>query len=130
MRDLALDSLSVGLFACDELVSELDELVWDLVFGFDDEGCCEVFGLFVFLYFVGITVFVLAETMKSFSENCVVAGFVTVFVIVDCTILEKVSSGFCSTILLASMYVMLFVTLILIISFSFFQTSHILDLDR
>ena len=68
--------------------------------------------------------------MKSFSENCVVAGFVTVFVIVDCTILEKVSSGFCSTIFLASMYVMLLGTLILIISFSFFQTSHSLDLDR
>ena len=35
MRDLALDSPSVGLFACDELLLELDELVWDLVFGFD-----------------------------------------------------------------------------------------------
>ena len=58
--------------------------------------------------------------MKSFSENCVIAGFVTVFVIVDCTILEKVSSGFCSTIPLASMYVMLLATLILIISFSVF----------
>ena len=123
MRDLALDSLSVVLFHC-------DELVWDFVLGFDVEACEVVWGLFDFLYFDGVKVFVLAQTMKSFPENCVLAGFVIGFVFVDCTIFEKAISCFCSNIFLVSKYVILLVTLTLIISFSFFQISRALDLER
>ena len=52
------------------------------------------------------------------------------FVAKDFTTFEKLNSGFCSYNFLASGYVKLFVTFILITSFSFFQAEHSFDLDR
>ena len=48
----------------------------------------------------------------------------------DCTILEKLKSGFFSNNCLASGYVRFLVTFILMISFSFFHVEHSFDLDK
>ena len=48
----------------------------------------------------------------------------------DLTTFEKLNSGFCSYNFLASGYVKFLVTLIFMISFSFFHVEHSFDLDR
>ena len=89
-----------------------------------------VFDFYLLFFGVGSKTFVLEVITLSSSEDCVLTVFNSGFATADCTIFEKVTSGVCSTIFLASMYVMFLVTLNFIISFSFFQTSHTLDLER
>ena len=71
----------------------------------------------------------LSVISASFSLYCVEAVFVSGFLGIDDTTFENVNSGVCwSYTFLASGYVSLWVTLIFMTSFSFFQVSQSLDL--